>query len=208
MQFYKKGAAVIGALTVLAGIVAVSINATTGTFTNLAATNATTTNLVVTGSASLPGTLTATVPTFTTGNLLATSTFSAQVANVTSTLAVGGVSSLAGITFTQATGTTSFAIPAAGSPLKGLYRTTASINVDSMAAAQSTSSAVTLTGAAVGDHCGVDVTLGDYWSTTSTGWVRCKITATNTATLYFSNVSGTAAFDAGTSSFSILDFAF
>lgn len=49
VSFYKKGAAVLGALTVLVGIVAASVVANSGTFTNLTSTNATTTSLVIGG---------------------------------------------------------------------------------------------------------------------------------------------------------------
>lgn len=98
MTLFKKGLSVFGALTVIAGVVAATISATTGTFTNLSATNATTTNLVVTNSASLPGTLTATVPVFTTGNLIATSSASVQTLNVTSTSVFGGAMTVAGVT--------------------------------------------------------------------------------------------------------------
>ncbi|MFA6429768.1 MAG: hypothetical protein WCV84_04705 [Patescibacteria group bacterium] len=216
----KTVAAIVG--TALAGIATVVITvATIATLnvTNLTSVNTTSTRavigtLTVTSTATMPGALTNSYSLFTTGNLLATSTFSAQAANVTTTLAVGGASTMTGavaanggLTFTQATGTTSFTIPAAGSPLKGLYRTTSAIDVQSMAIGSVTSSAVALTGS-VGDHCTAEAISGDYRSPTSTGLVQCKMTGTNTATLYFSNVSSTAAFDAGMSTFSLLNFVF
>jgi hypothetical protein len=91
----------------------------------------------------------------------------------------------------------------AGTAIDKHLRTTTSLNVSSMGPAQTTSSPVTLTGAATGDHCNAAVTAGDYLSTTGTGLVACEITASNTATLFFRNTSGTAAFDAGNSTFSI-----
>ena len=87
-------------------------------------------------------------------------------------------------------------------------RTAAVINVNSMAAGQSTSSRITLTGAAVGDTCLVAVTVGDYLSTTSTGRVGCKILVAATADLFFSNATPTAAFDAGASTFSVQNWAY
>ena len=91
-----------------------------------------------------------------------------------------------------------------GTKIDGHYRTTASINVNSLAGGGTTSSAVTLNGAATGDHCVVSVTGGDFISgSTSTGIVRCVITASNTATLYFYNATTSAAFNPATSTFSL-----
>lgn len=94
-------------------------------------------------------------------------------------------------------------IGTSGTTIDGHYRASSSINVDSIAANSATTSAVTVTGAGTSDHCAVEVVSGDFLSTTSTGMVGCKFTSTNTATVYFRNVSSTAAFDAGTSVFSV-----
>lgn len=91
-----------------------------------------------------------------------------------------------------------------GTKIDGHYRTTSSINVSSIASGAATTSQVTLNGAATGDHCDVKPTDGDFlYGSTSTASVRCKVTASNTVTLYFLNATTTAAFDPSTSTFSI-----
>lgn len=95
-----------------------------------------------------------------------------------------------------------------GTAITKVVRATANVDVQSMAANGTTSTNVTLTGAAVGDECVVSVTAGDYLSTTSTGLVACRISATNNALLIFRNTSSTAAFDAGASTFSVKSTAF
>ena len=97
----------------------------------------------------------------------------------------------------------SLKIGTSGTTIDGHFRTTASVNADSIAANGSTTTVMTLTGAGTADHCDVDVTAGDLLSTTSTARVACRITATNTATVYYFNTSSTAAFDAGTSTLSV-----
>lgn len=87
-------------------------------------------------------------------------------------------------------------------------RTTATVNPDSIGAMQATSSVVTLTGATTSGDCKVSTVSGDFLSTTSTAIVACKFTAADTATLYFRNVSTTAAFDAATSVFSVQSWAY
>ncbi len=83
-------------------------------------------------------------------------------------------------------------------------RTTASVNVNSIAAGGSTSTNITLTGAAVGGQCTANSTAGDLISTTSTlAGLPCRITATDTATVYFYNATATSAFDPGTSTISV-----
>lgn len=81
-------------------------------------------------------------------------------------------------------------------------RTTVAIDVASMSPISGTSSVITLTGASVGDHCSVEVTAGDFYSTTSTGRAACMITSANTATAFFNNASS-GTFNAGASTFSL-----
>ena len=98
----------------------------------------------------------------------------------------------------------SLKIGTSGTTIDGHFRATATVNADSIAANGSTSTAVTLTGAVVGDHCHAAVTAGDLIGTTSTiAGLPCRITATSTATVYLNNTSSTAAFDAGTSTLSV-----
>jgi len=90
-----------------------------------------------------------------------------------------------------------------GTTIDKIVRTVATVDVASIAANSATSSNVTLTGASVGDECVVSVTAGDFLSTTSTGIVVCKISAADNALLIYRNVSSTAAFNAGASTFSV-----
>lgn len=90
-----------------------------------------------------------------------------------------------------------------GTIIDGHYRTTLAVNPQSIAANGSTTTVMTLTGTVAGDHCDVNVTDGDLLSTTSTARLSCRITATSTATVFYFNVSSTAAFDAGTSTLSV-----
>jgi len=82
-------------------------------------------------------------------------------------------------------------------------RTTLTVDPDSIAANSVTSSAVTLTGAAAGDHCSVSGLYGDLTGSTSTAVLNCMITGSNTATVYYRNVSSTAAYNAGSAVLSI-----
>jgi hypothetical protein len=82
-------------------------------------------------------------------------------------------------------------------------RTTFTVDPDSIAANSVTSSAVTLTGAAAGDHCSVSGLYGDLTGSTSTAVLNCVITGSNTATVYYRNVSSTAAYNAGSAVLSI-----
>lgn len=122
------------------------------------------------------------------------------LAAIAAALAAGG---LGGYLIT-ALATASLTVGSGGTAIDKLLIGSYTINVDSMGAGQATSSPQTLTGASTGDTCEVTVSAGDYESTTSTGRVRCRITATNTATLYFWNSTPTSAFDAGASTFKVL----
>ena len=95
------------------------------------------------------------------------------------------------------------AIGAGGSRITGHYRATLAVNPQSIAANGSTTTVMTVTGATTGGHCDVDVTDGDLDGTTSTARLSCRITAADTATVYYRNTSSTAAFDAATSTLSV-----
>lgn len=82
-------------------------------------------------------------------------------------------------------------------------RTTLTVDPDSIAANSATTSAVTLTGATTNDHCLVSGLSGDLTGSTSTAVLNCVITASNTATVYYRNVSSTAAYNAGSAVLSI-----
>lgn len=90
-----------------------------------------------------------------------------------------------------------------GTQINGHFRATSSYNMLSLAANNSTTTSVTVTGALAGDHCDVNVTSGDLLSTTSTARLACRFTATSTATVYVFNASSTAAFDPATSTLSV-----
>lgn len=73
-----------------------------------------------------------------------------------------------------------------------------------MAAGGSTSTNIAVSGAAVGDTCFAQSTAGDLIGTTSTlASLPCRVTATDVATVYFYNATGTAAFDPGASTISV-----
>lgn len=99
--------------------------------------------------------------------------------------------------------TVGISIGVGGTRIDGHFRTTVSVNPDSIAANGATTTAVTLTGVSSGDHCDVSVTAGDLMGTTSTAMLDCKVTASNVATVYYRNVSSTAAYDAGISTLSV-----
>lgn len=105
--------------------------------------------------------------------------------------------------FALVAATVGISIGVGGTRIDGHYRATLTVNPDSIAANGATTSQVTVTGAASGDHCDVAATSGDIMGTTSTAVLTCRVTASNTATVYYRNVSSTAAFDAGTSVLSI-----
>lgn len=84
----------------------------------------------------------------------------------------------------------------------GAFRSTLSVNPQSISAGGSTTTVVTVTGAASGDHCSVNATDGDLWSTTSTVVLSCRA-GSNSATVNYYNATSTAAFDAGTSTLSV-----
>lgn len=86
--------------------------------------------------------------------------------------------------------------------MDGAYRSTLTVNPDSIAANGATTTVVTVTGAAASDHCGVNVLSGDLDGTTSTVRLSCRAGANN-ATVYYRNTSSTAAFDAGSSVLSV-----
>lgn len=94
-------------------------------------------------------------------------------------------------------------ISSSGTTIDKHVRTTFTVNPDSIAASSATTSAVVLTGAGANDHCAVNSLSGDILSTTSTAMLNCRITAADTATVYYRNVSSTAAFDGGSSVLSI-----
>lgn len=103
---------------------------------------------------------------------------------------------------------TSLRIGSSGSTVDNLVSVSQSIDVNSISAASATSSVVSVAGTSVGDTCEVTVTDGDFLSTTSTGRVSCRISASGSATIVFTNTSGTAAFNAGNSTFRILSLSF
>lgn len=84
----------------------------------------------------------------------------------------------------------------------GAFRATLSVNPQSIAAGGSTTTVVTVTGASAGDHCSVNATDGDLWSTTSTVVLSCRA-GSNIATVNYYNATSTAAFDAGASTLSV-----
>lgn len=63
---------------------------------------------------------------------------------------------------------TTLSVGTNGAALDGSYRTTISVDPASIPAGSSTTTVVSLTGAAAGDHCMVNATDGDLLSTTST----------------------------------------
>lgn len=91
-----------------------------------------------------------------------------------------------------------------GTTINKHVRTTANVDVQSMGAGQSTSTNVALSGAAVGDTCFAQSTAGDLIGTTSTlASLPCRVTATDTATVYFYNATGTSSFNPGASTISV-----
>lgn len=99
-------------------------------------------------------------------------------------------------------GAVSLTLGSGGTTIDKHVRTTSAVNVDSLGAGQSTSSAITLTGASSGDHCSVNSTVGDLQGTTSTIVLACRA-GSDTATVYYYNATGTSAFNAGASTLSI-----
>jgi len=97
----------------------------------------------------------------------------------------------------------SLKIGSAGTASDLMVRTTLTVDPASIAANSVTSSAVTLTGAGTSDHCSVAGLSGDLTGSTSTAVLNCVITATDTATVYYRNVSSTAAYNAGSAVLSI-----
>jgi len=93
-------------------------------------------------------------------------------------------------------------IGSTGTTIASHYRSTLSVNPDSIAANGATTTVVTVTGAVAGSHCGVNATAGDLLSTTSTVHLACRA-GTDSATVFYRNTSSTAAFDAGTSTLSV-----
>jgi len=95
-----------------------------------------------------------------------------------------------------------------GTSLDKIVRTTVTVNPDSLATGAGTSTNVTLTGAVVGDTCMATTVSGDLAGTTSTvGFLTCKVLATNIATVYFKNAS-TTAYDAGSNVVEVKTFSF
>lgn len=97
---------------------------------------------------------------------------------------------------------TTLKVGSSGSTMDGSYRTTLTVNPDSIALGSSTTSAVTLTGAVAGDHCHVVATSGDLSIATTTVRLTC-VTATDSATVNYFNASSTAAVNPGSSVLSI-----
>lgn len=90
-----------------------------------------------------------------------------------------------------------------GTAIVAHYSAQSTVNPQSIAANSATTSAVTVTGAVTTDLCKVGVVSGDFVGTTSTGLLSCLVTSTSTATIYYRNVSSTAAFDAGSNVFRV-----
>lgn len=99
--------------------------------------------------------------------------------------------------------TVGIAIGVGGTRITGHYRATLAVDPQSIAANGSTTTVMTVTGASTGGHCNVNVTSGDLDGTTSTARLTCRVTAADTATVYYYNTSSTAAFDAGNSTLSV-----
>lgn len=104
---------------------------------------------------------------------------------------------------TTSTGTLSVG---SGSTITEHLRATQTLNPNSLTQGDGTSTVVTLTGAAAGDHCSVGVTAGDLAGTTSTAVLSCKA-STNAATVFIKNASSSA-FDAGGSTISVQSWAY
>jgi hypothetical protein len=125
-------------------------------------------------------------------------------------IAVNGtevISATRGISATTLAGTASLTV-GNGTPLDKIVRTTVTVNPDSLATGAGTSTNVTLTGAVVGDTCMATTVSGDLAGTTSTvGFLTCKVLATNIATVYFKNAS-TTAYDAGSNVVEVKTFSF
>lgn len=94
-------------------------------------------------------------------------------------------------------------VGSAGTASDLMVRTTLTVDPASIAASAATSSDVTLTGAGTSDHCYVSGLSGDLTGSTSTAVLSCVVTASNVATVYYRNVSSTAAYNAGASVLSI-----
>ena len=90
-------------------------------------------------------------------------------------------------------------VGASGSVIDFVGFATSSVNIASIAANGSTSSLVTVTGAAVGDDVKVSVISGDLYSSTSTSFLFGRVISANTVSTTYRNTSSTAAFDAGDS---------
>lgn len=192
----QKGLWVFFAVTLLGTFTAPLINSTSinnsGTTTSTVAiiNTATIGNLTVTSTANLPGTLTATVPVFTTGNLTVTSTANIQTLNAFVAanflaLSATGTSSLTTVSSTSVT-------IGSGTAITKFLSTTLTVDPQSIGIGSTTSSPVTLTGAALNDTVVIGKT-GDWGGTSSTVQVSGSVTSANTVTVYFTNGSSTAA---------------
>lgn len=86
-----------------------------------------------------------------------------------------------------------------GTFLDGIYTATTTVNVDSVDQGGSTSTAITVTGAAVGDSVMVTGVSGDLFSTTSTFVFMSWVSVADTVTLNLFNAATNTAMDAGDS---------
>jgi hypothetical protein len=131
-----------------------------------------------------------------------------RVNDVARSILAAGVAAIVATvgTFTTLNATTgilsTLKVGTSGSTMDGSYRATLSVNPASISAGGSTTTVVTVTGAVAGDHCAVNATSGDLWSTTSTAVLSCRA-GTDSATVNYYNATSTAAFDAGTSVLSV-----
>ncbi len=154
------------------------------------------TTLVVTTLTATTATIaTGTINTATIGALTATSSLVAYNGTI-------GALNASSTLITPSLSASSTVLGTGGTAITGRYRATLAVDPQSIAAGGSTTTVVTVTGAATGDHCEVATTAGDLWSTTSTAILSCRA-GTNNATVNYYNATSTAAFDAGASTLTV-----
>lgn len=141
-------------------------------------------------------------------------TLAAIVAYLAGVLSAGVIAAAVFVTLQAATinattyVSTTQMIVGQGTPVNKIVSNTLSVNPDSLGAGQSTTTNITMTGAAIGDSCQATVTAGDLLSPTSTAMIACRISSAGVGTITFYNATPTSAFNAGTSSLRVTSFGF
>lgn len=139
--------------------------------------------------------------TVNTANLNTTSTAAIATA-VVQNATIGNLNASSTI-ITPSLTASSTAVGTSGTRKTGEWATSIVVNVDSLGADQSTSSAFSLTGIAAGDFCFPAASVGDLGQSTSTIVLRAQA-GTNAGTIYYRNATSTASMDAGVSTVGVV----